>query len=124
RTYAKNHRISCETLLFGAAATEISACGGKEGILIGRSVLNRTHRQLDQLGMYTNTQAVPIRAGDRKVSEFLKDIAAELMAGLRTAGYSFSEWKQDAELDGELFDLVISYRNRRFLPRMEHARIG
>lgn len=124
RAYSKEHRISCEALLFCAAAAEVCACGGKDRTLLGRSVLNRTHRQLEQLGMYTNTQAIPVEQGDRTVPELLKDISAELMAGLRTAGYSFSEWKQNEGLDGNLFDLVISYRNRRFLPRMEHAQIG
>lgn len=124
RKFSEEHRISCEAVLFGAAAAELCACAGREGVLLGRSVLNRTHRQLDQLGMYTNTQAVPIRIGNESVLEFLKNTAAELMAGLRTAGYSFSDWKRDAGLDGDLFDLVISYRNRRFLPRMEHGQIG
>lgn len=123
KKFAKENRISVETLLFTAGAILMDSYGGYGETVIGRSVLNRKYSQLKTMGMYVNTQVVRVKTEGRAVKDILSKTGIMLMDMLKRGGYSFSDWKRDVGLDGAVFDLVISYRSPRFLPKMEHAEI-
>lgn len=124
KRFTEEQKISTEALLFAAAGVLLRAYSGCNGVIIGRNVLNRRYFQMKSLGMYVNTQAIEVKTERENVKTLLEETAHTLINKMRCSAYSFSDWKQDMGLDGALFDLMISYRSRRFLPRIKHGEIG
>lgn len=124
KNFTKEQKISTEALLFAAAGILLRAYGGEDEIIIGRNVLNRRYSQMQSLGMYVNTQAVAVETARDDVKMLIDETAHMLMNKMRCSAYSFGDWKQDMGLDGAVFDLMISYRSQRFLPRIKYGEIG
>ena len=124
RIYTAAHNCSAEVIAFGATALLMSRYTGQTALAVGRSVANRTPKQLRQMGMYVNTQAVLCRPNQQTAAEYLIRIQENLLHQLRWMDYPFDQWKQDMGLTGRVFETSISYRNTRLLPRMKQARIG
>lgn len=124
KEFSTNEKVSTEVLLFAAGGIVLEAYSGRVAKFLGRNVLNRKPSQMETMGMYVNTQVVEVAITKQTVGALLKETSCMLMDGMRCAAYSFSDWKKDMGLDGTLFDLMISYRSQRFLPRIEHGEVG
>lgn len=124
KRFAEKQRTSTESLLFTAAGILLRNYSGEDEVIIGRNVLNRGYSQMQTLGMYVNTQAIAVKTVKEDIRTLIRETTDTLAKKMRCSAYSFGQWKQDMGLDGAVFDLLISYRNQRFLPRMEHGEIG
>lgn len=122
REFAKTQRVTVESLAFAAIALVLREFTGQDTVVVGRSVLNRSLNQMKQMGMYANTQPVRLEMKECP-KQFVEKVAKLLRQQLRYTAYSFSKWKSDFQIDGTVFDAVISYRNHKILPRMQRSQV-
>lgn len=120
RQYCSDTNTSMLTLFMCALSMYLNRVTGKNDIVIGTPVLNRSNiKEKETIGMFINT--IPIRTfvnENMNFSEFTQNVTKELLLSLKHQKYSIDFIMEDIkEMYKNIekpFDICLSYQNARF----------
>ena len=129
------HQYCCEnkesvfSLFFSAMAIYVYRVTGKDEIIFGTPVLNRSNaKEKETTGMFVSTVPIRIKVDDKlDYASFAEAISREWMSTLRHQKYSYSLLLKDIrernkEID-QLYDIVISYQNAKLVKKDEYGKL-
>lgn len=118
--YCLKNKTTNFSIFLSAIAMYINRIYGKEDIVLGIPVLNRSNiREKETIGMFIGV--MPIRVQIDNNSNFKNinnDISVEWMTGLKHHKYPYdfilNDIRENKENKEELFDIMLSYQNAKY----------
>ncbi len=115
------NKTSPFSLFLASLAIYINRVTGKDDIIVGTPVLNRTNfREKETIGMFISTVPIRIGLGEGAMDfrSFYGTISKEWMEILRHQKYPYDQLLKDVRETHKgtesLYDIVLSYQNARF----------
>jgi len=119
RKHCSEYKTSIFALFLGAMAIYINRTRGKDEVIFGTPVLNRSNkREKETMGMFISTVPIRIKIDDNlDYTSFAEGISKEWMSILRHQRYSYTlllkKLRQKHKDIDKLYDIVISYQNAK-----------
>ena len=120
--YCREKKVSEFSLFLAAVSMYINRVTGKEDLVLGTTLLNRTNaREKETTGLFANI-AVPLRFNiqdDMNFDTFVEIVSKEIVTVLRHQKYPYDlilkHVRDEHKTTDSLFDLVVTYQNSKFV---------
>jgi amino acid adenylation domain-containing protein/thioester reductase-like protein len=120
--YCREKKVSEFSLFLAAVSMYINRVTGKEDLVLGTTLLNRTNaREKETTGLFANI-AVPLRfliKDDMNFDTFVEIVSKEIVTVLRHQKYPYDlilkHVREEHKTAEGLFDLVVTYQNSKFV---------
>jgi amino acid adenylation domain-containing protein/thioester reductase-like protein len=124
--YCLQNRVSEFSLFLAAVSMYINRVTGKEDLVLGTTLLNRSnYKEKETTGLFANV-AVPLRfsiTDDMNFDAFVEIVSKEILTVLRHQKYSYDlilkHIRECGKSPDMLFDLVVTYQNSKVLKKDE-----
>ena len=116
------HKNMCPDFLT-AIYIYLSAVTDNKKIIIGNVLGNRTKKEFDMFGMFVNTLPLIMEFGNENFFEAAEKINNELFTLMKYSGYSLTDLKKYNNIKGNLYNVSVSYKTSRFLPKIDIGEI-
>ena len=121
-SYPKVHK-NMSAVFYAALYVYLSAVTDRKRIVFGNVMGNRTKAEFPMFGMFANTLPFVLEYEDISFEELTKEIGGEMLRLLKYAGYSSRMLKTYNNVNEQLFDISVSYKVDKFIPRIENGEV-
>jgi amino acid adenylation domain-containing protein/thioester reductase-like protein len=119
--YCREKGVSEFSLFIAAAAMYLNRVAGKENVVLGTTLLNRTNAaEKNTAGMFASLGvplSIPIRY-DMNFDSFVELVSKEIVSVLRHQKYPYDmllrHVREKKKTSDNLFDIVLTYQNSKF----------
>lgn len=119
-TFIKQRHLTFEIIAFGALSIYLSRITGADRVCIGRSMFNRTKKDINMVGIKVNQMPVFIDIdGENSFAKHCKIIAGRLFEMMRFSSASITEYMKKNGISDNYYYITVSYRNSKLLPLSE-----
>lgn len=117
REFTQMYDYSFEVLFYSAFSVYLSKRRETEYAVLGRTLVNRTKKEMHLMGMFVNTLPICIRIEQEEAFlDLCKKVKNEFYNLNRYSSYDIHEFSKKNHIDRSLFDISFSYRNKKLLP--------
>lgn len=121
-SYPKAHK-NMSAVFYAALYVYLSAVTDRKRIVFGNVMGNRTKTEFPMFGMFANTLPFVLEYDDMPFEKLTGAIGREMLTLLKYSGYSSRMLKQYNGVNEPLFDISVSYKIDRFIPKIENGRV-
>lgn len=119
--YCREKNVSQFSLFIAAVSMYLNRVAGKENVVLGTTLLNRTNAaEKNTAGMFASLGVplcIPIRY-DMNFDSFVERVSKEILSALRHQKYPYDMLlryvREKKKTSDNLFDIVLTYQNSKF----------